>query len=118
MNNEYSTRGVHILVDIHGVNFNVLNDIVYLNHIFKLALEKCGATIIGYTGKQFEPHGLSFAYLLEESHCTIHCYPESEFAAIDFYCCGESDPNIAVDYIIEVLQPKEVYRQEIIRGVR
>ena len=55
--------------------------------------------------------------MLSESHLSIHTYPERGFAAIDCYTCGETvDPQLAIDYLINVLKPEKVYAQEIDSG--
>ncbi len=40
--------------------------------------------------KQFEPVGVTGFILLEESHVSIHTWPEYEFAAVDVFSCKDS----------------------------
>ncbi|MNI62498.1 S-adenosylmethionine decarboxylase proenzyme precursor [compost metagenome] len=56
--------------------------------------------------------------MLSESHLSIHTYPERGFAAIDCYTCGENvDPQMAIDYLVTVLQPEKAYAKKLIRGL-
>jgi S-adenosylmethionine decarboxylase len=115
---EYSTFGRHIAIDTWGVDFDLLNDAEFLKRNMVEAAEACGATVLGVQTKQFEPQGATVLVLLSESHLSIHTYPERGFAALDCYTCGEAvDPQIAIDFMIEVLKPKKVYAKKLVRGV-
>lgn len=82
------------------------------------AAEACGATVLSVQAKQFEPQGATVLVMLSESHLSIHTYPERGFAAIDCYTCGETvDPQLAIDYMVNVLKPTSTYAKKLIRGV-
>jgi S-adenosylmethionine decarboxylase len=114
---EYKTFGRHVLADVWGVDFNKINDIEFLKeHMYKAA-EKSGATILAMNYEIFIPYGVTILILLSESHLSIHTYPEKGFAAIDGYTCGEDvDPEVAVDYLLSILEPERIYSSKIIRG--
>jgi S-adenosylmethionine decarboxylase len=114
---EYKTFGRHVLADVWGVDFNKINDIEFLKeHMYKAA-EKSGATILAMNYEVFIPYGVTILILLSESHLSIHTYPEKGFAAIDGYTCGEDvDPEVAVDYLLSILEPERIYSSKIIRG--
>ncbi|WP_025028186.1 adenosylmethionine decarboxylase [Caldalkalibacillus mannanilyticus] len=115
---EYSTFGRHIAIDTWGVDFNLLNSAEKLQHHMIEAAEACGATVLSVQAKQFDPQGATVLVLLSESHLSIHTYPEKGFAALDCYTCGETvDPEVAIDFMVKVLQPKKAYARKIIRGV-
>lgn len=115
---EYSTFGRHIAIDTWGVDFNLLNSAEKLQHHMIEAAEACGATVLSVQAKQFDPQGATVLVLLSESHLSIHTYPEKGFAALDCYTCGETvDPEVAIDFMVKVLQPKQAYARKIIRGV-
>ncbi|WP_410771859.1 adenosylmethionine decarboxylase [Fontibacillus sp. BL9] len=115
---EYSTFGRHVAVDTWGVDFDVLNNAELLQVHLVEAAEACGATVMSIQAKQFEPQGATVLVLLSESHLSIHTYPERGFAAIDCYTCGETvDPQMAIDYLVTVLQPEKCYAKKLIRGL-
>lgn len=124
MNKNYSTKGKHLIFDLYGIDSLILNDVLVLKNIYKEGIKKSGATIRKYQHELFEPEGITFTYILSESHASCHTYPHSEDDGTGallgcIHTCGmHVDPNIAVNHIIKELKPKEVYRQEIIRGVR
>jgi S-adenosylmethionine decarboxylase len=114
---EYKTFGRHVLADVWGVDFNKINDIEFLKeHMYKAA-EKSGATILAMEDEAFTPCGVTVLVLLSESHLSIHTYPEKGFAAIDGYTCGDDvDPEIAINYLLSILEPERIYSSKIIRG--
>ncbi|MHA7582128.1 adenosylmethionine decarboxylase [Paenibacillus vandeheii] len=115
---EYSTFGRHVAVDVWGVDFDLLNSAEYLQAQLVEAAEACGATVMSVQSKQFEPQGATVLVLLSESHLSIHTYPERGFAAIDCYTCGETvDPQLAIDYLVSVLNPEKTYAKKLIRGL-
>jgi S-adenosylmethionine decarboxylase len=52
---------------------------------------------------------------LSESHFSLHSWPEQGCAAIDVYTCGEGDPKIVVEELINYFQSTEYQVREIIR---
>jgi S-adenosylmethionine decarboxylase len=115
---EYSTFGRHVAVDTWGVDFDKLNNARWLQSQLVEAAEASGASVMSVQAKQFEPQGATVLVLLSESHLSIHTYPEKGFAAIDCYTCGDTvDPQLAIDYLVEALQPKRTYAKKLIRGI-
>ncbi|GIQ70203.1 S-adenosylmethionine decarboxylase proenzyme [Xylanibacillus composti] len=115
---EYSTFGRHVAVDTWGVDFDKLNNAEWLQAHMVEAAEASGATVLSVQGKQFEPQGATVLVLLSESHLSIHTYPEKGFAAVDCYTCGETvDPQVAIDYLVSILEPTTVHAKKLIRGI-
>lgn len=116
---EYSTFGKHIIVDLWGVDFSLLDDIHFLEYHLVNAADRSGAHVLNVSTKEFDPHGVTVLVLLSESHLSIHTYPEKNFAAIDCYTCGTTvEPQIAIDYIVSLLKPNEMHIKKLIRGDR
>lgn len=60
-----------------------------------LLLDAChnaGARVVAVAGHKFFPLGYSGAVILAESHATIHTYPESSMAYVDYFSCSK-EPN-------------------------
>jgi S-adenosylmethionine decarboxylase len=56
--------------------------------------------------------------VIEESHLSIHTWPETGYAAMDFYTCGDhTDPWAACEYAAEALDAKTMLTTEMKRGV-
>jgi S-adenosylmethionine decarboxylase len=116
--NNYSIRGSHYILDCYGVNYEILDNLNELTIHMTKAVELSGATMVGLQSHKFEPEGVTILVLLEESHMSIHTYPFDNYCSIDMYVCGSADPKIAIDYMVDVLKPKEVESSFIVRGVK
>jgi S-adenosylmethionine decarboxylase len=81
-----------------------LNDEHFLIDLLENAAIASGATVIQTMHKKFEPQGVTAICLLSESHISIHTWPEEGKAAADVYTCGDCNPKIGCDIIIEQLQ--------------
>jgi len=115
---DYSTFGRHVAVDTWGADYELLNNADWLQTQMIEAAEVCGATVLSVQSHSFEPQGTTVLVLLSESHISIHTYPERGFAALDCYTCGETvDPQLAINHMIAVLKPDQVYAKKLIRGL-
>ena len=85
--NEYEFQGHHFLASIYDTD---VHDGTLISETVKIALSTCGANIIGYTEYVFDNGAITFCYLLSESHCTVHTYPEHKSMWIDVFTCGTS----------------------------
>ena len=95
--------GKHYLLNLYGCSFSLLNDVEYLIQLLETAAIKSGATVVQTIFKKFEPQGVTVLCLLSESHISIHTWPEEGKAAVDVYTCGNCDPKVGCDLIIEDL---------------
>lgn len=69
----------------------------------KNAALAAGAHIVQAVFHQFAPQGVSGVVVVEESHISVHTWPEAGYAAVDFYTCGETDPAKAHAVLVEGL---------------
>lgn len=82
--------GRHILVEFHGCSAEILNDVPRIEHDMLEAATRSGATIINSVFHHFSPFGVSGVIVIQESHLTIHTWPEYRYAAVDLFTCGDS----------------------------
>lgn len=47
-------------------------------------------TVVQKNRHQFEPHGETVAFILSESHFTLHSYPEENYISVDVYICRKN----------------------------
>lgn len=109
--------GHHWLIEIYGVGMECLKEKADVQKVLNGAVEAAKATKVSESFHQFSPFGVSGVIVIEESHFTIHTWPEYGYAAIDFFTCGVSiDCQKAVDYLKQAFQTKEVEVQYLKRG--
>ncbi len=111
------TVGMHYVVEAAGCSREILSDGRKLEQIFKDAARAARMTVKASHFFRFSPSGISGTVIVAESHISIHTWPEEGYAAIDVYTCGESDPEKAVDYILEKIGAKHAHVSEIKRGI-
>ncbi len=110
--------GRHILVEMYDCDPVVLNDQESVNRMMLQAAELAGATIVGNVIHKFSPQGVSGVVVIAESHLSIHTWPESGYAALDLFTCGDTvDPWIAFEYIERKLKAGRTAHQEMKRGI-
>ncbi|MDJ0624816.1 MAG: adenosylmethionine decarboxylase [Candidatus Caenarcaniphilales bacterium] len=115
----FATLGRHVIADLSGCEPDLLSSVSKIQEILEEAVKKAGATIIKSNFHQFQPIGVSGVILLSESHCSIHTWPEKDYAAIDIYTCGEHVfPQVACEYIAKHLKASEIYISSLERGIK
>ena len=82
------------------------------------AAREANATVVTHAFHRFQPHGVSGVVVIQESHLSIHTWPESGYAAMDFYTCGEhTDPWAACEYAALQLGATAMRTTEVKRGI-
>jgi S-adenosylmethionine decarboxylase proenzyme len=110
------TTGRHLLVEYRGCDTRILNDKDRIEDLMRSAAEKARATVVGSVFRTFQPQGVSGVVVIEESHLSIHTWPEYGYAAVDFYTCGDCLPDLAHREIRDGLQAEEAEVMSIDRG--
>jgi S-adenosylmethionine decarboxylase len=111
--------GLHLLADFHGVAPGFLNDVDQLEKTIRAAAACSGATVLSCHFHRFgEGFGVTGVAVLAESHISIHTWPEFEFAALDIFMCGALDPNLAAEYLVKRLKPREHEITRVLRGAK
>ncbi len=109
--------GHHYLIDYYGCSADILNDLSTIQSILEDAVVESGTHKLNASFHEFVPQGVTGVILLEESHLSIHTWPENEFAAVDFFTCGDiSKMNTVFETLGRALKAKDIKSQEIKRG--
>ena len=96
--------GTHVLLDF-WCNRG-LSDLDFIRDAMIGAAEACGATVLNVMLHQFgEELGVTGVALLAESHISIHTWPETGYAALDIFLCGNCDPEQAIAHLTERFEP-------------
>ncbi|WP_296864420.1 adenosylmethionine decarboxylase [Thermosyntropha sp.] len=110
--------GRHILAEIYGCKFEVLNDLKKIEDIMLNAALEAGAEVREFVFHKFSPQGVSGVVVISESHLAIHTWPELGYAAVDVFTCGEKvDPWDACNYLAENFGAEYVNATEVKRGI-
>ena len=113
----FQPRGRHLLADFHGVAPGRLADPAAIEAVLRAAADAAGATPVGGHFHPFGPGlGVTGVLLLQESHISIHTWPEHGFAAVDVFMCGAARPEKAIEAIAAALAAGSVELRELARG--
>ena len=84
-----STTGKHCILELYDCDGAKLDNEVFLRATITAAAKRAGATLLHLISHRFEPQGVTGLALLAESHISIHTWPESGYAAVDVFTCGD-----------------------------
>jgi S-adenosylmethionine decarboxylase len=107
--------GTHLIVDLWGVEG--IDDLDYVEETLRDCVEAAEATLLHIHLHHFTPNdGISGVAVLAESHISIHSWPESGYAALDIFMCGDAKPHLAVEVLRERFKPSRAVVEEHRRG--
>jgi len=110
--------GTHIVCELSGCDAAKLTDVEAVREMMQAAARAANATVIETAFHRFQPQGVSGVVVIQESHLSIHTWPETGYAAMDFYTCGDhTDPWAACQYAAEALDAKQMLTTEVKRGI-
>lgn len=110
--------GRHVLAEICGCDFDILNDINKVEEIMVNAALEAGAEVRECVFHKFSPQGVSGVVVISESHLAIHTWPELGYAAVDVFTCGEKvNPWDACNYLTDHFSAKNMTAKEMKRGI-
>jgi S-adenosylmethionine decarboxylase len=110
--------GTHIVCELSGCDPATLTNVDAVREMMIGAAKASRATIMEVAFHRFEPQGVSGVVVLAESHISIHTWPETGYAAMDFYTCGEhTDPWLACEYAARAVGAKTILTTEVKRGI-
>lgn len=98
--------GRHVLLELYQCPVELLKAGDELEGFMKAAAERMGATVVTSNFHQFSPYGISGVVIIQESHLTLHTWPEHQYAAVDIFTCGEIDLEAGIEHLIEAFQAK------------
>jgi len=109
--------GSHLLVELYGCDPKTLEQELLVREAMVEAARQSDASVVTDSFHEFKPFGVSGAVIIQESHFTIHTWPEHGYAAVDLFYCS----TIAVDRAVQTLQryfkPKRTGYMVVRRGM-
>jgi S-adenosylmethionine decarboxylase len=106
------------LVEYTGCDPNVLDDLKRIEALMNEAATAARTNIVASVFQPFEPQGVTGVVVVEESHLSIHTWPECGYAAVDFFTCGESMPERAHEVLVAGLKAQFAELMHVERGTR
>ena len=114
---EHPFQSKHLLLELYGCNYEKLDDESFVRCTLNNAAKLAKAKVLNLISNKFEPQGVTAIALLAESHLSIHTWPESLYAAVDIFTCGQNmKPDLACQYLIEYFRVEEHFLRVINRN--
>jgi len=108
--------GTHIILDCWGASH--LDELDHIEKALRKAVDVCGATLLHIHLHHFTPNGgVSGVAVLAESHISIHTWPERDYAALDIFMCGDTQPEKAIAVFEEAFQTSKLTITKHLRGI-
>ncbi|MBL8088152.1 MAG: adenosylmethionine decarboxylase [Chthonomonas sp.] len=115
---EPSSLGSHLLVELFDCDKDSLKLETTVGQAMHEAAAESQATVVTESFHEFKPYGVSGAVIIQESHYTIHTWPEHGYAAVDlFYCGGTVHVHKAMDVLKDRFKPGRMKFLVVRRGV-
>jgi len=113
-----SALGRHVLAEIYGCGFELLNSVQKVEEIMVNAALEAGAEVREVVFHKFSPQGVSGVVVISESHLAIHTWPELGYAAVDVFTCGDKvNPWDACNFLAINFGAESVDAKETQRGI-
>lgn len=109
-------NGRHLLLEYLDCNPEILDNREVVENLLLQAAHAANTRVVSSLIKPFTPQGVSGVIVIEESHLSIHTWPEHGYAAVDFYTCGEGNPIKAHEVIFSGLEAKNFQLLNVNRG--
>lgn len=110
----HTTKGNLVTADIW------LRDWVETWHLMETinkGLKLSKTEVVKIVHHAFKPQGDTVVWILSESHCALHTYPEQVYFSIDVYTCGfTAEPDNLINHVIETYPTKKVHTHKLERG--
>ena len=110
--------GNHLIIELYECHSEIINDAKNVEEKLVEAVNISGASVVQSVIHKFNPHGISGVVVIEESHFSVHTWPEYGYCALDIFTCGdEIDCHSALQYLKKEFQAKHLSVTEMKRGM-
>ncbi len=111
-----NSLGTHITWDVYHCNAESISFVTTVQTVLNAIVEELQLSKVNESFKQFEPIGVTGFILLEESHVSIHTWPEHQFAAVDIFSCKPFDAKKIQELLMKSFGSDKVVIKQIERG--
>ena len=107
--------GTHLIIDLFGAMR--LDDLRHISDTLKRCVAVAGASLLHIHLHHVSPRGgVAGVAVLAESHISIHSWPETGYAALDVFMCGETKPHLTLDVLKAAFTPERTEVTEHFRA--
>ncbi len=111
------TVGYQIIAEFYGVSKEILTDGDHLKGIALLGLEQSQLHTEEVFLKEYSPYGVSIIFILVESHCHIHTWPEHNYLSLDLFVCeAKEKAETFFHYLLRSINPVDYHKFQFYRG--
>ena len=108
--------GIHLIANVYDVDPSLLEQIESGLPLLHSIVKELHLHVVSKTGFQFQPVGYTYAFVLSESHFTIHTYPEYRSCYIDIFCCNpDFNSETAIALLMKYFGTTSITHQTIHR---
>ena len=116
---EQPSLGSHLLIELFDCDQETIKQEGSVGEAMLQAAQESEATVVESSFHEFKPFGVSGAVIIQESHYTIHTWPEHRYAAVDlFYCGGTIHVEKAIDVLRQRFKPGRIKFLVVRRGIQ
>lgn len=115
---------VHLMLELYGIDRDILIDAALMNHVLNEYPSRIGMTKVSPASlyQIATPHypdsGLSGFVIIAESHVSLHTWPEYGEVDIDVCSCKEFNHQDALSFAKDIFQTEDVEFHFIERATR
>ena len=111
-----SIIGKHAIIDLSGCDTDIMRNRASILDILNQAAQIANVTVVGEIDHYFSPEGYSAVLILEESHLSIHTWPEYNHVSLDLYSCNlETDFDAVETFLAKQFKATSIESQLIHR---
>jgi S-adenosylmethionine decarboxylase len=105
------------IIDARGCRPDALRDPAGLRALAGAIIRELDLHVVGESWHEFPPPGgVTFLYLLRESHLAGHTYPETGLCTLNLFCCRPRAPWPWDERLRKALGATDVHVREVVRG--
>lgn len=110
--------GHHLLLQLTGCDLKTMEDKVKVRKALLTCAQLSNSTVVAETFHSFSPHGLTGVVVIQESHISIHTWPEHKSVVIDLFTCNlESDLSEVAEYLKKFFKAESAISEIIDRSI-
>lgn len=107
--------GSHLLIDLYGASR--LDDLKHVERTLRRCAEVSGASLRSVHLHTLNPSGgVAGVAVLEQSHISIHSWPDKGYAALDVFMSGDTRPEVCIDFLKRAFEAREAVVKSHRRG--